>query len=94
MAYLAHESARQYGPCVFGLRAVAAAVSRIATGGAEADDLERLRRWSGEVSGRGACHHPDGAAGLLLSALRVFDEEFVHHHGRGRCSISARQEAA
>jgi NADH:ubiquinone oxidoreductase subunit F (NADH-binding) len=94
MAYLAHESARQCGPCVFGLRAVAAAVSRIATGGAEADDLERLRRWSGELSGRGACHHPDGAAGLMLSALRVFDEEFVHHHERGRCSISARQEAA
>jgi hypothetical protein len=30
----------------------------------------------------------------MLSALRVFDEEFVHHHERGRCSISARQEAA
>jgi NADH:ubiquinone oxidoreductase subunit F (NADH-binding) len=94
MAYLAEESARQCGPCVFGLRAMAAAVSRIATGVAEADDLERIRRWSGELRGRGACHHPDGAAGLLLSALRVFAEEFVHHHERGRCSLTARQEAA
>ncbi len=93
MAYLAEQSARQCGPCVFGLRAVAAAVHRVAVSGAKADDLQRVRRWSGELRGRGACHHPDGAAGLLLSALRVFEEEFVHHHRRGGCSVRAREAA-
>ncbi|HEX6492963.1 MAG TPA: NADH-ubiquinone oxidoreductase-F iron-sulfur binding region domain-containing protein, partial [Candidatus Dormibacteraeota bacterium] len=94
LTYLADQSARQCGPCVFGLRAVAAAVSRIASGGSAPDDLERIRRWSGELSGRGACHHPDGAAGLLLSALRAFPEEFRRHHELRRCSAAALQEAA
>jgi NADH:ubiquinone oxidoreductase subunit F (NADH-binding) len=95
MAYLAEQSARQCGPCVFGLRAIAAAVQRVAASAAGAD-LERMRRWSGELRGRGACHHPDGAAGLLLSALRVFEEEFIQHHRRGTCSacaIGAREAA-
>ena len=94
LSYLADQSARQCGPCVFGLRAIAAAVGRIASGGAEAADLERIRRWSGELNGRGACHHPDGAAGMLLSALRAFPEEFRHHHELGRCSATALREAA
>jgi NADH:ubiquinone oxidoreductase subunit F (NADH-binding) len=93
MAYLAEQSARQCGPCVFGLRAIAGAVHRVARSTAEAEDLERIRRWSGELRGRGACHHPDGAAGFLLSALRVFEDEFVHHHRRGACSVGAREAA-
>ncbi|HEV7466286.1 MAG TPA: NADH-ubiquinone oxidoreductase-F iron-sulfur binding region domain-containing protein [Candidatus Dormibacteraeota bacterium] len=93
MAYLAEQSARQCGPCVFGLRAIAGAVHRVAGSTAEADDLERIRRWSGELRGRGACHHPDGASGLLLSALRVFEEEFIQHHRRGSCSAGAREAA-
>ena len=32
-------------------------------------DLRRLERYAGEVSGRGACHHPDGAVRLV--ALRA-----------------------
>jgi NADH:ubiquinone oxidoreductase subunit F (NADH-binding) len=94
LRYLAEQSARQCGPCVFGLRAIAAAVTRIAEGAAEAGDLARIRRWSGELRGRGACRHPDGAAGLLLSALRVFPEDFRHHHELGRCCTAALREAA
>lgn len=87
MSYLAHESARQCGPCTFGLRAIAAATGRIAASTSEHDDLERTRRWAGLLTGRGACHHPDGAAGFLQSALLVFRREFEeHHHGR-RCTV-------
>jgi NADH:ubiquinone oxidoreductase subunit F (NADH-binding) len=86
LAYLADQSARQCGPCVFGLRAVAGALARVSAGRAVADDLDRIRRWSGELAGRGACRHPDGAAALVASALRVFEDEFaVHQRGR-RCS--------
>ncbi|HEY5496602.1 MAG TPA: NADH-ubiquinone oxidoreductase-F iron-sulfur binding region domain-containing protein, partial [Candidatus Limnocylindrales bacterium] len=53
-----------------------------------ADDLGRIDRWAGQVAGRGACHHPDGAAGLLHSALRVFADEFARHQARGRCSVA------
>jgi NADH:ubiquinone oxidoreductase subunit F (NADH-binding) len=77
MRTLAAESAAQCGPCFFGLRALAGACGRLAERRPEPDDLERLWRWSAEVRGRGACRHPDGAAGLLQSALRVFAHEFA-----------------
>jgi NADH:ubiquinone oxidoreductase subunit F (NADH-binding) len=79
MAYLAGESSAQCGPCFFGLRALSDACSRIAARGANRDDLARLARWSGEVRGRGACKHPDGAVVFMQSALRTFGSEFASH---------------
>lgn len=85
MDYMAGQSAAQCGPCVFGLRAIADATARLAGGAPLADDLARLERWSGQLVGRGACRHPDGAVGLLASALAVFGEEFAVHQARHRC---------
>jgi NADH:ubiquinone oxidoreductase subunit F (NADH-binding) len=84
MAYMASQSARQCGPCLFGLAAIAQATTRLSARRAEGNDLERIERWSAQLTGRGACRHPDGAVGLLRSALRVFDQEFAAHQ-RGRC---------
>jgi NADH:ubiquinone oxidoreductase subunit F (NADH-binding) len=93
--YMAGQSAAQCGPCVFGLRAIADAVNRLAGGAANADDLERVTRWSGQLAGRGACRHPDGAVGLLQSALRVFADEFATHQRSRACPIAgARGRAA
>ena len=83
LAYLAHESARQCGPCTFGLRAISAAAGRVAGLTSTPGDLEHIQRWAGLLAGRGACHHPDGAAGLLASALRVFAQELQLHHTSG-----------
>jgi NADH:ubiquinone oxidoreductase subunit F (NADH-binding) len=88
LAYLAHESARQCGPCTFGLRAISAAAGRIAGLAATPGDLEHIQRWAGLLAGRGACRHPDGAAGLLASALRVFAGEFILHEDHRRCSLA------
>jgi NADH:ubiquinone oxidoreductase subunit F (NADH-binding) len=88
LAYLAHESARQCGPCTFGLRAISAAAGRVAGLTSTPGDLEHIQRWAGLLAGRGACHHPDGAAGLLASALRVFAGEFQLHHHERRCSVA------
>jgi NADH:ubiquinone oxidoreductase subunit F (NADH-binding) len=79
MRYLAGESSAQCGPCFFGLRALADACTRIAERGSNPEDLQRLHRWAGEVRGRGACKHPDGAVIFLSSALRVFEREFSEH---------------
>jgi NADH:ubiquinone oxidoreductase subunit F (NADH-binding) len=89
VAYMAGESARQCGPCIFGLGAMATSLRRMATGGPMADDLANLDRWSGEIAGRGACHHPDGAAALLRSGLSVFAGEFGLH-ASGGCSSPPR----
>jgi NADH:ubiquinone oxidoreductase subunit F (NADH-binding) len=85
--YMAGQSAAQCGPCVFGLRAIADATARIAGGTAHADDLERITRWSGQLAGRGACRHPDGAVGLMTSALRVFADEFALHQRTRHCPV-------
>ena len=79
MRYLASESSAQCGPCFFGLRALADACTRIAERGTDPGDLQRLQRWSGEVHGRGACKHPDGAVMFLHSAMQTFGDDFAHH---------------
>jgi hypothetical protein len=52
------------------------------TGDRAVRDLHQL---SGLVSGRGACHLPDGVALLVASALRVFSDD-VRRHERGPCA--------
>jgi NADH:ubiquinone oxidoreductase subunit F (NADH-binding) len=86
VAYLAGESAGQCGPCVFGLLALADALASIAACEAGAGDaLTRLRRIAPQVTGRGACAHPNGATRLVASALTVFRDEIAHHLA-GRCT--------
>ena len=94
MDYMAGSSAAQCGPCVFGLRAIADAADRLARDKGTSDDLARIERWSGQLAGRGACRHPDGAVGLLASALRVFGAEFVRHAARRGCSMVGHRGAA
>jgi NADH:ubiquinone oxidoreductase subunit F (NADH-binding) len=68
---------------------MADAAGRIASGRSEPDDMVRLQRWTHLVPGRGACRHPDGAAGFLRSALLTFEEEFAEHHHHRRCRDAA-----
>ena len=63
------ESAGQCGPCVHGLPRSPSAVASLAAGHRGRDVHRRLERWSGQVDGRGACHHPDGVVRFLRSAL-------------------------
>ena len=80
--YLADESAGQCGPCLFGLDAIAGELQRLTEG--RTSDLSTLRRWLGQVDGRGACHHPDGVIRLIRSAITVFGPE-LEQHAQGWC---------
>lgn len=86
MDWMAGQTAAQCGPCVFGLRAISDATTRLAAGQPQRDDLARLERWSRQLAGRGACRHPDGAVGQLLSSLRVFGPEWELHQRRRPCT--------
>jgi NADH:ubiquinone oxidoreductase subunit F (NADH-binding) len=86
MNYMATQSAAQCGPCTYGLRAIADAVGRLAKGRPERTDLERVQRWSADLAGRGACRHPDGAIGLLGTAMDVFGDEFRRHLAGRTCT--------
>lgn len=79
--YLAEETAGQCGPCLNGLPAIAATMTALAAGQAEARRLEWL---TGLVTGRGACHHPDGTARFVRSTLTMFAAE-VTAHQQGHC---------
>jgi len=86
--YLAGESARQCGPCMFGLPAIADGVAELAGPRPRASVRSDVERWAGMVVGRGACAHPDGTVRLVRSALHVFGPE-VDLHARGRCSATS-----
>jgi len=84
---LALESAGQCGPCFNGLPAIAAALAELAQPRPAGRALANLQRWAGLVTGRGACHHPDGTVRFVASALSVFGAE-IAVHARGRCTAT------
>lgn len=86
LEYLADASARQCGPCLFGLDELADVMTRVADGRARRGDTARLAKISATVAGRGACHHPDGALRMLGSALQVFDADLPAHRRRSTCA--------
>jgi NADH:ubiquinone oxidoreductase subunit F (NADH-binding) len=72
---------------VHGLAAIADSVAALADGVAHPREQQRLLRWTAEIRGRGACHHPDGAARFVESALAVFEAELEsHRHGHCRAA--------
>jgi NADH:ubiquinone oxidoreductase subunit F (NADH-binding) len=81
LGYLAGQSADQCGPCYFGLPAIAEDFAQLAEGRPNGAVLERLDRRLGQLTGRGACRHPDGAVRLADSALAAFAAD-VHAHAR------------
>lgn len=83
--YLAGQSAGQCGPCVYGLPAIADDLAQIARSQGDDRILERLHRRLGEVNGRGACRHPDGAVRLVRSALNVFAGDVARHRRGEPC---------
>jgi NADH:ubiquinone oxidoreductase subunit F (NADH-binding) len=83
--YLAASSARQCGPCLFGLRSVADLFAELVDGKFRRRDLVRLSRFLGEITGRGACHHPDGAVRMVRSAISTFAGDVESHLRHGRC---------
>ncbi len=78
--YQAHAGARQCGPCMFGLPAIAGDMTALAAGDRGA--LDRLRRRLPVINGRGACSHPDGAVALAASALSALTTQQSAHLGQ------------
>jgi NADH:ubiquinone oxidoreductase subunit F (NADH-binding) len=86
--FMADESAGQCGPCLFGVPALAEDLRLIADGRADQQTLDRLLVHCSQVSGRGACRHPDGVVRLVESAVRVFALDLAVHLAGQPCSAS------
>lgn len=89
LRYLAGESARQCGPCMFGLPAIADDFATLARGRADRTTMHRLHGRLGVIPGRGACAHPDGAVRLAASALRVFERDVLAHATGRPCAFAS-----
>ena len=83
--YLATETARQCGPCVHGTAAIARTLHGIAEGKPTRTAFADLERWTAELPGRGACHHPNGLSHFVASALDSFGADFDDHARHGPC---------
>jgi NADH:ubiquinone oxidoreductase subunit F (NADH-binding) len=88
--WLAGQSARQCGPCVHGLDALAGTIEELAAGIAGARVSQRIDQLASLVARRGACGHPDGALNPILSAFGVFQAEFADHARHGPCDACPR----
>jgi NADH:ubiquinone oxidoreductase subunit F (NADH-binding) len=87
-AFLADSGARQCGPCRFGLPALAERLAALAAGRGSRRGVKRLEEMTKLVDGRGGCHHPDGAARLISSALRTFADDAAGHARGQRCAAA------
>ncbi len=79
LAYFDRENAGQCGSCFNGTAAMAAVAGALRDGAATTEDLDRLRRWSVVLRGRGACATLDGATNVAASLLDQFPDEVTHH---------------
>jgi NADH:ubiquinone oxidoreductase subunit F (NADH-binding) len=85
-AFLAGQSAGQCGPCRNGMPALAEAMNKVAFGQPGQDVLAWIAELTFLITGRGACHLPDGTAALVSSALSVFGADLRAHAGAGPCA--------
>lgn len=78
--WMANESARQCGPCAFGLPALADDLTSITHASKDPRAAyDRLLSRCDSIEGRGACRHPDGVIRLVRSALTVFADDIAQH---------------
>lgn len=84
LAYFDRENAGQCGSCFNGTAAMAAVGAALRDFAATQEDLDRLRRWSVVLRGRGACATLDAATNVAGTLLDQFPDE-VARHLSGRC---------
>jgi NADH:ubiquinone oxidoreductase subunit F (NADH-binding) len=90
LAYFDRENASQCGSCFNGTAAMAAAAGALRDGAATVEDVDRLRRWSVVLRGRGACATLDAATNIAASLLAQFHDE-VARHLEGACQDCGNQ---
>jgi NADH:ubiquinone oxidoreductase subunit F (NADH-binding) len=90
LRFLSDQGAQQCGPCMFGLPAIADDLAQLASGRPDGDALARLERRFRQISGRGACRHPDGAVRMAASALQTFAADARAHSRRRPCLAAHR----
>ncbi|HUI02286.1 MAG TPA: NADH-ubiquinone oxidoreductase-F iron-sulfur binding region domain-containing protein [Acidimicrobiales bacterium] len=91
--FMANEGAGQCGPCAYGLPALASALEELAWPSAASSAsaaCASVARWTGQIAGRGACGHPDGAVRMVRSAITTFGKDLDLHAAGHGCEHNGR----
>ncbi|HVA22289.1 MAG TPA: NADH-quinone oxidoreductase subunit NuoF [Candidatus Micrarchaeia archaeon] len=89
-----HESCGKCVPCREGTYFESQLMHRLEAGLASADELRTLADICAHMDGRCFCPLGDTATWFVMSAYRMFPDEFQAHCGAGRCPVRAGAEAA
>ena len=87
VAFLAAESARQWGVCINATAGMRDVLAALRLGETDTDQVARMAGWTEKVPGRGACALVDAAARMAASLLREFPAVVEDHLARpcARC---------
>lgn len=90
LEFMAHESCGTCVPCRIGSGVLLDLTRRVAAGTATEDDLRRLRVVGEHAKATALCGLGQACQNVLLSALDLFEEEFVAHLEGRSCSVCSR----
>jgi NADH-quinone oxidoreductase subunit F len=86
LKFFEHESCGKCTPCREGTGWLRNILERIESGTGRKGDIELLQDVAESISGKTFCPLGDGAAGVVLSFLKVFGDEFEYHIKNRRCT--------
>jgi NADH-quinone oxidoreductase subunit F len=88
MRFFEHESCGKCTPCREGTGWMRTILGRIEDGMADMEDLETLGDVALNVAGKTFCPLGDGAAHVLLSAMKLYRGEFEYHVKYKKCEAA------
>jgi len=83
--FFAHESCGQCTPCREGTNWLESVLDRIERGGGRPQDADLLLDMSENIGGKSLCALGDAAIGPVISSVRKFRDEYLHHVEHKSC---------
>ncbi|UCG77350.1 MAG: NADH-quinone oxidoreductase subunit NuoF [Nitrospirota bacterium] len=88
MYFFEHESCGKCTPCREGTGWLRNILERIENGLGRRGDVELILEVASNISGKTFCPLGDGAAGMVLSFIKHFSDEFDEHIENKKCSVN------
>jgi NADH-quinone oxidoreductase subunit F len=89
--FFAHESCGQCTPCREGTNWLESVLDRLERGEGRAQDADLLLDMSDNIGGKSLCALGDAAIGPVISSVRKFRDEYLHHVTQKSCLPQTRR---
>jgi len=91
LKFFAHESCGQCTPCREGTNWLESVLDRIERGEGRPQDAELLLDMSDNIGGKSLCALGDAAIGPVISSVKKYRDEYLHHVTHKRCLPATRR---